>query len=342
VKLAFRLAGQGLATRDADALRSWAVQDSPPGAAATALLARGDDLSRHAVVALYNPRTATAIVPADEAAAYGTALLPGDDDGDLRAIVGPALPDLGEGFAEPVKLAVAAVADALDGVTLSRDDLHEALRRRLPLELLPWCPGCQSHHARRGLLVMASLHGRLCIAGRAGRQPAFARTDQLHGWDPPADAGEELVRRYLTGYGPSTPKHFAEWAGIAPSHARRLWTQVETTDVEGGAILPRDRARYEDPPPAPGIRLLGSGDPLLLGRDRESLLPDPALRKQVWSALGGAGVVLQDGEPVALWRARKQGRKLALSVDAFAPVDDAAVRAEAERLLPLRGCTTLA
>jgi hypothetical protein len=189
---------------------------------------------------------------------------------------------------------------------------------------------------------MASLHGRLCIAGRAGRRPAFGRTDQLHGWDPPAGgAGAELVCRYLTSYGPSTPRHFAEWAGIAVAHARRLWTQVETTEVGGGAILPRDRARYDDPPPAPGIRLLGSGDPLLLGRDRESLLPDPGRRKQVWSAIGGAGVVLQDGAPVALWRARKQGRRLALSVDAFARVDETALRAEAERLLPLRGCATL-
>ena len=77
------------------------------------------------MVALYNARTATAIVPADEAAAYGTALLPADDAG-LKAIVGSALPEHDEGFAEPVALAVDAVSDALDGVTLSRDDLHEA------------------------------------------------------------------------------------------------------------------------------------------------------------------------------------------------------------------------
>lgn len=337
--LAYRLAAQGLAERGGGALRSWAVQDSPPGAAATALLARGEALGEH--VALYNARTATALVPIDEAAAYGTALLP-DDDAGLRAIAGPALPEFSEGFAEPVALGVAAVEDALDGVTLSRDDLHEALRRRLPPELLPWCPGCQSHHARRGLLVMASLHGRLCIAGRAGRQPAFARTDQLHGWSPPPGARAELVRRYLHGYGPSNPKHFADWAGIAPSHARSLFARVETETVAGGDLLPADRGLYEDPPAAPGIRLLGSGDPLLLGRDRESLLPDPALRKKVWAAINGAGVVLQDGEPVALWRARKQGSKLALDVDAFAPLDRAALRAEAEALLPLRGCTALA
>ncbi len=244
-----------------DVLRSWAVQDSPPGAATSALLARVDELpvgwldeaiyEQRTVVALYNARTATAIVPADEAAAFGTALLPTDDAG-LKAIVGSALPEHSEGFAEPVALAVDAVTDALDGVTLSRDDLHEALRQRLPADLLPWCPGCKSHHARRGLLVMAGLHGRLCIAGRAGRQPAFARTDQLVGWEAPerTAAGAELVRRYRRGYGPSTPTQFAEWAGLGKAHARELWGLVEEDAVEDAAAGRRRapaRAGRSDP-----------------------------------------------------------------------------------------------
>ena len=205
-----------------DVLRSWAVQDSPPGAAVAALVARTDVevgwldraiYEERTAVALYNPRTATAIVPADEAAAFATAFLP-DDDAGLKAIVDTGVPERDEGFAEPVALAVDAISDALDGVTLSRDDLHEALRQRLPGELLPWCKGCESHHARRGLLVMAGLHGKLCIAGRAGRQPAFARTDQLVNWEPPKDAAAVLVKRYKRQYGTSSHTHFAEWAGI--------------------------------------------------------------------------------------------------------------------------------
>ncbi len=322
-----------------EVLRSWAIQDSPPGAATTALLARVAALpvgwldeaiyERRSVVALYNARTATAIVPADEAAAYGTALLPGDDAG-LKAIVGSALPEHSEGFAEPVALAVEAVSDALDGASLSRDDLHEALRRRLPGALLPWCPGCKSHHARRGLLVLAGLYGRLCIAGRAGRQPVFARTDQLVGWDAPerSAAGAELVRRYHRTYGASTPAQFAEWAGIGKAHARELWAHADEDDV--------------DAPARPdGVRLLAPGDPVLLGRDREALLPDPALRKRVWAAVGGAGIVLADGVPVALWRARKQGKRLELTVDAFAKLPQRALEAEAARLAPHRGCTAV-
>jgi hypothetical protein len=325
-----------------DVLRSWAVQDSPPGAAAAAIVARCSYVpvgwvdeavyAERTAVALYNPRTATAIVPADEVAAYATAFLPPDDAG-LKAIVAPALPEHSEGYAEPVALAVDAIADALDGVTLSRDALHEALRQRLPGELLPWCPGCQSHHARRALLVLAGLHGRLCIADRAGRQPAFARTDQLVGWEPPAraQAGAELVRRYRSEYGPSSVAHFADWAGIGKPHARSLW--------DG------DDAAYEQPPPAPGVRLLAPGDPMLLGRDRESLLPDPAARKKVWSALGGMGIVLVDGAAAALWRARKKGKRLEVSVETLGTIGTLPRRtfeAELERLAPHRGCSSVA
>jgi hypothetical protein len=192
--------------------------------------------------------------------------------------------------------------------------------------MLPWCRACQSHHARRGLLIMAALRGRLCIADRAGRQPAFARTDQIAGWDPPDDARAELVRRYLRGYGPSTPAEFARWAGLAKAHARELWALAE--------YEPRD------PEPAEGVRLLTTGDPLLLGRDRERLLPDPEARKQVWAAVGGAGVVLVDGEATALWRARKQGKRLEVTIEGKVP--QRAVRAEAERLAPHRGCSSVA
>jgi hypothetical protein len=321
--LAVRVAAQGLARRSTDdPLRLWAIQDSPPGTAVTAVLARAEDASSlDDAVALYNPRTATVILPRGEAAAFGTALLPEGDE-ELQALLGNAVP---EGHLDQVEGAVAAISDALDGRTLSRDDLHEELRKRLPKELLPWCERCQSHHARRGLLVLASLRGRLCIVGRAGRQPAFARTDQHASWDPPPDARAQLVRRYLAAYGPSTPAHFAEWAGIGKAHAKRLWVD----DWEPPAV----------PPPAEGVRLLATSDPLLLSRDRETVVPDPAMRKKVWTAAGGAGVVLVDGRPAALWRARKQGKRLEVTVEGKAPRRE--LQAEAERLAPHRGCSAV-
>ena len=84
-----------------DVLRSWAVKNSPPGAATAALVARGavevgwldrDLHEQRTVVALYNARSATAVLPADEVAAYGTALLPVDDAG-LKAVLGRSVPE---------------------------------------------------------------------------------------------------------------------------------------------------------------------------------------------------------------------------------------------------------
>ena len=46
-------------------------------------------------------------------------------------------------------------------------------------------------------------------------------------------------------------------------------------------------------------------------------MPDAAARKKVWAAIGGTGVVLVDGEPVALWRGRKKGKRLEVTLEPF-------------------------
>jgi hypothetical protein len=342
--LAYRVAAQGLAARDrtlSEVAASFGLQDSPPGAALTAVAARSEDageldaaLGARELVAVPNPRTAVAILPARDVPTYLAALQPPDERA-LETVLLRAAPG---DFAAAREHAVAAIGDALDGRVLSRDALHEELRGRLPEELLPWCPACQSHHARRGLLTVAALAGRLCFAGREGRQPAFARTDQWMALEPadPAAARAEFVRRYLHHLGPSRPADLAAWAGIAPSHARALFGAVEDelAEVEGGYLLAADVPAFENPPAARGVRLLGPGDPLLGARDKERLIPDKAVRRQVWRAVGGPGVVLADGRPAGTWRARKQGRKLRIETEWFgAPVD---VRAEGERLAALR------
>ena len=285
------------------------------------------------LVALPNPRTAVAILPASDVATYLEALKPPDERA-LKAVLLNAAPGDFEAAREH---AVTAIGAALDGRVLSRDALHEELRGRLPEELLPWCPACESHHARRGLLSVAALEGRLCIAGREGRQNTFARTDQWIALEPADDARAEFARRYLRHLGPSTHTDLAAWAGIAPSHAKALMKSVEDELVEVGKafLLADDLPAFERPPPARGVRLLGPGDPLLVARDRERLIEDKALRKRIWRPVGSLGVVLSDGAPAGTWRARKQGKRLTIETEWFGePVD---IGGEAERLAVLRG-----
>ena len=360
---AFRLAKQGLVDPTDDpaaALAAWTVQDSPPGAATHALLARALDLPAgwldgacvdRSVVSLYNARTATAIVPADQVAAYATAQLP-EDEADLKFAVRNGVPAQDAEFSPSVDLAVDAISEALDGRSLSRDDLHEELRRRLPKALLPWCEGCQSHHAKRWLLVIASLRGRLCISGRVGRQPEFSRTDQWVTWEAPAAASAQLalLERYLGVYGPSKPGDFTDWAGISKPQGKRIWEAAadELIDVSvdgaaAGAILKTDESTLADPPALSGVRLLGPGDPLLLGRDRELLVPDAAVRKRLWTAIPTTGLILAGGHGIALWKAKKSGKRLDVTIDRFAKGGTKqAVEEAAERLGPHRGVSSVA
>ena len=90
------------------------------------------------------------------------------------------------------------------------------------------------------------------------------------------------------------------------------------------------------------MRLLAAGDPLLLARDRDALVPDKDLRGRVFRPTGSPGVVLRDGELAGLWRARKKGKRLEVEVEELGSLDLDAVRREAERIAPLRGCTDVA
>jgi hypothetical protein len=99
----------------------------------------------------------------------------------------------------------------------------------------------------------------------------------------------------------------------------------------GGAVCGHGRA------PAAALH------PYLALRDRDTLLPDRALRRRVWRPIGSPGVVLVDGRVVGIWRPRKQGQRLALTVEPFVrlprPTRDA-IQAEAEHAAPYRGATT--
>ena len=59
------------------------------------------------------------------------------------------------------------------------------------------------------------------------------------------------------------------------------------------------------------------------------------MRKRLFRPIGSPGLVLHDGRPAGIWRARKKGRRLAFEVEWLGePVD---IEAEAERLAGLRG-----
>lgn len=344
--LAFRVARHHLHERAADAVSAAVVglQDTPPGAAGTALAARAGvgPEALEELVLVPSVRGAPLAVAARDLAIFTLGLEPPDEE-SARAIVGNAWRSLETVTAmEALDRVSDAVRDSLGGGPLARDDFHQALRERLPKELLWWCRGCNSHHVHPSLWRATGIRGVLAIVGRDGRSPVFGAPPAI---EPVPDPGAALARRFLSAYGPARPKLLAGWAGLATSHATALWERAGdlaqvALDGRKAWVLAEDAAVVADPPAAEGARLLPSLDPLAAGRDRELLVPDPAVRKRAWPVLGGPGLVLVDGEVAGLWRPAKKGRKLVVTVE---PLDglqrsarDALV-AEAERLAPFRG-----
>jgi hypothetical protein len=320
------------------------LQDTPPGTALLALAARADaaPAALEELVIVQSVRGAPlAVAPAD--VAVFTAGLEPPDEQAARTLIGSAARAIGDMPAlEALDRMSEAVADSLASGPLERDAFHQALRERLPDELLWWCRGCGSHHAHPSLWRATGVRGVLAIVGREGRTTIFGLPPQA---PPVQDPGAELARRFLRAYGPARPPLLAAWAGIAPTHAKALWErtgELTAVDVDGRRAwaLAADAAALADPPPAAGVRLLPNLDPFHAARDRELLVPDEALRKRLWKVLGGPGAVLVDGALAGFWRPARKGRSLVVTVEPLTQLTRQAKDAlagEAERVAPFRG-----
>jgi DNA glycosylase AlkZ-like len=127
----------------------------------------------------------------------------------------------------------------------------------------------------------------------------------------PRAARLELARRYLHIFGPTTPEAFGQWAGIGPRRGSAAFEALGTsltpvrTPIGDAWILARDEPTLRgDPETAAPARLLPSGDAyfLLQGAERELLVPDPALRLQLWTPRVWPGALLVGGEIAGTWR----------------------------------------
>ena len=346
--LAFRVRRHNLAERlgprKVEAAAVVGLQDTPPGTAALALAARseaGPD-ALDELVLVPSIRGAPLAVAKRDLAVFTAGLEPPDEEA-AKALIGNAWKSLdGISAMEALDRVSEAVRASLQNGPLPRDNFHQALRERLPPELLWWCRGCGSHHVHPSLWRATGVRGVLAIVGREGRSAVFGLPPDA---PPVEDPGAELARRFLRAYGPARPKLLADWAGLASSHAKALWERAGDLipiDLEGRSAwaLAADRpALAEDSAPA-ALRLLANLDPLNAARDRELLVPDPELRKRIWRQLGGPGTVLAGAEVVALWRPAKKGKRLVVTVEPLTKLTAAArdeLAAEADRLAPFRG-----
>ena len=350
--LAFRLARSGLAKRKAKNLADAAscpVSDFSRDAAPLALAARLESFTRKGydaaadrgeLIIAHVIRGAIHALSPDDFALWGRALI-ATDDKELGVQLGQQVQRLASEKRFLPSDALVEVAEATKdalrgGAVLGKVELHEALRERVGKDVMPWCKGCKSHHVAPMLWRYGTVKAgaqldseRRYVLGKPGRTPAAGGA----------------VSRFLHFYGPATHRDFAEWAGLATPHAKRLWGRVEddlsevSTAGRPGWLLSDDLRYLASPPAAEGVRLIPPGDPYLQKPNRPLLAPEAALRKRLFRPVASPGAVLKDGSLVGLWRAKAKGQKVEITVERLARVSRKDLEEETQRVADVRGAT---
>lgn len=318
-----------------------------------ALAARSEELSRDGyaeavdsggLVLAPTLRAAIHAQAPDDFSLVGRTLIATDDD-ELAAQIGNQFKRIVKETGISANDALAEVAEATtnalpDGRKLTRDELHDELRKRVRDDLQPWCKGCGSNH-------VAPMLWRFAGVSAGARRDSKGR--YLIGRPKPKGKPEaaEAVRLFLHFHGPAGPGHFATWSGVPPKLGRRIWGQVEPelekVEWSGGeGWLPSDDvAELGSAPGIEGVRLLPPNDPYLAQPDRTTLVPDEDLRKRIFRPIASPGVVLVDGRIAGIWKVRARGKRSAFEIEELTRVPKLGLGAEAERVAALRGSSGL-
>ena len=313
-------------------------------AAGLAAAVRIDSLPRDAVArALWDERTLVKVwamrgtlhlLPAAEFGLYVAALSNRrhEDDGawlryhGLDAKELPALVD--------------AVAAALDGCQLTREELGREVVRRL---------GDSKYAALLAsgwgaVLKPVAFRGLLCFGPSDGNRVTFVRPDQWIGaFDVPARVAalREVARRYLAAYGPATVEEFAGWWGLRAKAVREVFSPGDgftQVDVEGRkAWTAGPSPRSSGAVPSPVVRLLPLFDPYTVAVRREGRRPLDGPEKDLVYRTAGwiSPVLLVDGELRGVWEHGETKDGVAVTIRPFQPLDEAVAEgavAQAQRL----------
>jgi hypothetical protein len=295
---------------------------------------------RRTLVKTYGLRGTVHVFAADELSLWLAA---------LRAARPPAGDPAPDGRTQAV---ISAIAEALDGRRLTREELGEEVGRRAGQWALE-----RTFPAFGGawpvwwaMIGAAALAGGLCFGPNRGNRVTFVRPDQWLAGRPQGevDAGEalrEVLRRYLAAHGPARAADFARWLAmderLAVELVRGLGGELEEVDVEGWRAWQLAGAAAETAEPAEtagqSVRLLPHFDGYVIAcHPRERLVP-PDVRARLdgsaapaWvrrglavGAVGSLPTLLVGGVVAGVWERRREGRRLVVRVEPFGPLSAA-------------------
>jgi hypothetical protein len=247
------------------------------------------------------------------------------------------------GISEPqYETFLEAVSQVLGGGPMTREQFAVAAAKHTGIDaLLP----ALSESSWGSALKPSAFRGDLCFGPTQGRSVAFVRPSEwLSSWreiDPKAGL-QEIIRRYLSVYGPATPRDFGRWWGAGTALANKtfkeLRDELEAVDVEGWqAFALRSSLEPMESLSASGIvRLLPMFDAYTHGLlNYDPLLPS-AFRHLVFRPQGWiSAVVLVNGRISGVWEYKIKTSSTIVYVRMFASPTARvrkAIVAEAERL----------
>jgi hypothetical protein len=159
------------------------------------------------------------------------------------------------------------------------------------------------------LLLVLAMRGRLCLAGREGKQHTFALLDE---WVPDSrmlegdEALAELALRYFTSHGPATQKDFMWWAGITAKQASVALdgarTCLASSEAAGVRYWWRDSGKRASSRKAtsPRVQLLPGFDEYTVAYEDRTLIAERGSRVSKMALLSPS--VLVNGQVVGTWK----------------------------------------
>lgn len=327
--LAYRAFVQGL-HRETDAagdlqVLDLGVQDTPPGSADHALANRLrspalDTSNTTGLITTWSVRGAPHVHRQDDLVALSRALWPWSDDDALARLDTSSAPVRSAGM--PARQALRLVAEQIaDIVThpMPKGDVSSALTPRVPGAMTVDCRRCQATHIVETLFRTSVLPAGISFDPDE-RVVTFVPVPGWPGVPNEAAGVDDLITTYLLLLGPATPDDVAAFLGTRTSELRSQWPGdlAEVDVAEKTRWIPeRIIATFGAPPDPPAVRLLPPSDPWLQARDRDLIVPDRGHQKRLWPILGRPGALLIDGEAAGVWRARKKGPRLDVTIQPF-------------------------
>ena len=261
-------------------------------------------------------------------------LVPAEDAGWIVPLFAPIivrtsrkrLADFGlDRNAQDRALAVLHTAVAEDG-PLTRTELAERLER---------AGFDAAQEFKVHLWLLATLDGELCLGPDRGGQTCLVWTrDWLGELEARSreDSLAELARRYIRAYGPASERDFARWAGLPLRDCRlgleRIAPELRERRAGDAVLLESGDTRRR--PRGPVVRMLGAFDNYNLGYESRDFAVAPDRVRQI---LPGGGIVRPtvtvEGRFVGTWSSRRTGRRLAVTIEPFAPLGSEIERAVA-------------